>query len=387
MAQPDPCSFTRRFNMTPMQPEQSQAYPALSVPLNPPRPSEPVAARRQTRISLLLLAAAVVPLLVAQWCVQHDDILLPARLAKWKQTNGYYLDGRFFKRPEDRVLSKVLPEIDPSRGGVYFLGNSRLRSALCLYEGQTPGQAFIHDLSLGGTNYTEQLQYLHMLVEDLGFLRAGGDKYLVVTDLYFGFVSHGNIVSSGHDWRPEWRDFFTQSGLYSADAVWGVHPIVSSSLTREFRRRSFNNDVFWAAINRSPDAESDYLFPSLKPSPDLYRHFWDGYLGPDWKNGMDAELEQFAITIDYLQARHVKLVAVRLPYGSWFKDYEPLARYREHALALMGKKGVPVLDLEDRLTDSSLADSAHYNYAGTHRLHPILMDIAQQQLRAIGLIP
>jgi hypothetical protein len=352
----------------------------------PSDPDDRDVARNQVWLLLLGLLGTLIVFVLAHACQARDQMLLPHRLAVCKEINGQYIDCRFYSSPEERLLHKVIPNDDYSRGGVYFLGGSQLERSLALQDCSPAEQAVIHNYCLGATPHGREFQFLRYLVEQAGILRAGGDKNLVVFDLCFTAAAHFPTEST-IKMDAVWAHYFTQHGMYNYDPTGGITSSGRNDLWRSLRFRKIETDAFCTTVvNILQGAVPNYMLEPTIPSP-AYIKFWTDYLGPDWRAGMDIELKQFGKMIDYLHERHVGIEAVYLPLGSWFADFEPAKVYRERVFALLKTKGVHITDLANRLGDDGFGDSIHPSYRGVMQIGPILNNIARKHLTAKQIVP
>lgn len=345
-------------------------------------------ALRQAGLLALVLALFGIATAVAQWCVRNDWILLPSRMAEWKRTNGNYLNTGFYRYPEERLLNEVLPDADYSQGGVYLLGASGVQTGVALWERPALEQRFIHNYGFRGITLTQEFQFVRYLVEQSGLLRAGGDKTSVIIGAAVLDSTHLPAIDP-NPYRMSLQGVVLMDTTYTYDTERGFRPLDISPGMRWFRRNQIRNREFWTWSSRvllAGGARIKYLDPvNLRPAAED-RKFWLDWMGRDWENGMDAELDQLRQMIDYLQSRKVNVNAVYLPTASWTKGFPPADRFRQKVLGLFSSKSVPVVDLADAADDNDFQDSFHLGYVGVHKIQPAFLGIAQAFLRRTGLL-
>jgi hypothetical protein len=351
-------------------------------------PSTPIVNERkvirfQAGVLALVIVLLAVSMCAAQWFAGHDHALLDHRLAEWKEKDGLYRDGRFYFDPEGRLLNEVLPHADYSRGGVYLLGSSVIQSGVRHWALPPEQQALIHNYGVSGESFNQQLHFVRYLVEQEGLLRAGGEKNSVIVGLFFGDAAH----TVTKDPISIFRYLFTMDSLYSYDWEHGLERLPKSPAMWQLRLLQNRYRAFWRwAAMLTSGAEFDYLRPVRRRTAAENADFWLRRFGKNWEAGMDIELEQFALTIDYLRARHVTVQAVFMPTASWTLEFPPARRYRDKVLPLLSARAVSVVDLSRKAPDELFIDSAHVGYNGVRLLDPIIMDIARLDLRRMGLL-
>ncbi len=337
--------------------------------------SDSKAIRWQTAILPMVLALAAGSLGAAYWLVTHDAILLPSRLAEWKRSNGLYLDCRFYKSSEERLLNEILPHTDYSHGGVYLLGASNTLTAFDEWELPPREQALIHNYCLSAATFSHQFQFVRDLVEREGMLRAGGEKSAVLLGLFFGDGERRASL----DPHSMFSGAFPPGGLYSYSIPEGFRAAPLSARERALRLEENRNRAFWTWAAALIFAEPlDYLRPPHQRSAAENRDYWLNRLGPGWQAGMDAEVAQLAAMIDYLRARGVAVHAVFAPMASWTDGFAPAMYYRERVIPLLASKGVPATDLSHAAVDTDFMDSVHLGYTGVRKTHPAILSIARQ---------
>jgi hypothetical protein len=340
------------------------------------------AARRSAAILGILLAAAVASVVVAHLCMQNDSVLLDGRLAEWKRTNGVYRDNRFYENPEDRLLDEEIPNADYSKGGVYFIGASNMQTSLWTLP--PAEQELIHNYAIGGSTYTQQFHLIRYLVEQEGLMRAGGDKTCVIVGLYFGNGDHGATLSPA----SLFRRFFVRDGMYTYDWERGVELAAMSPRWRRLRIEQIRDQAFYTWLFKVIVGGwgLDYLRPVNRQATDAIQDYWLNRLGPDWKAGMELEIEQLGQMVDYLQSHGTIVKAIYLPEGSWFQGYLLADYHRQRVFEILSRKSVSITDLSHEVPDNEFDDSVHLGYTGVQEVEPTILELALDHLRRKGLL-
>lgn len=332
----------------------------------------------------MFVLLTIVSIMVAQFCGRNDLILLHARTAEWKRTNGMYRDCRFYENPEERLLNEVLPQADYSKGGVYLIGASTMQTSVALWGLPLPERKLVHNYSIGGSTYTQQFHFIRYLVDQERLLRAGGDKNCVIIGLFFVAGEHRETVNP----HSMFQSFFIKNGMYTYDFEYGIKRATMSPLRRRFEIQQIRNQAFytWAFRVALGGYGLDYLRLMNRQPSDAIRNYWLNRLGPNWKMGLDFEIEQLGELLDYLRSHNVVVKAVYLPQGSWFRDYPPAEYHRTRVFEMLSVKSVPFTDLADQVSDDQWVDSVHFGYKGVQTVEPAILKLARDHLSQKGLL-
>ncbi len=331
----------------------------------------------QLFIAILVLALIGAVAAAANWCERHDEWLLNRRMAEWKQNNATYLDGRYFDNPEERLLYHTLPRLDFSRGGVWFFGSSPSQQAILPWEFPKEIQPRIENFSMAAANHDNEFRFIRCMAEYNGMLQAGGEKSLVVIELFFGSSCHATTPSQQY-MQDVWHGYFTRYGLYGFDAGGELSPVEMNPIHRWFNLQTIRSHVFLSWLMRH---DNNYFKPPEHSTDAEIVKYWTDRLGPGWQSGMDSELASLAQAIDYLKSRNAKVAGFYFPERRWARNYPPAIRYRDKVISLMSAKSVSVLDLKDSFDETQFVDSVHLNYQGSMKLQPSLIDLAMRHLR------
>jgi len=292
--------------------------------INTTSANDRVIAANQAFLGVVILLVFTAMVGIAQVAVAHDDLVLPHRVAKWKQTTGMYADQRYFQGAEDRLLYSVLPSADYSKGGVYFTGASMTERSLMPWDWPAEDQRRIHNYCIAGATHSRQAEFIRYLVEHENLLQAGGNKTVICTELLFGGACRSNSPEF-LEIDDAWKSFFEHYRLYRLDPENGIEPISRWPVPRWMSIASIKTNLFfnWAEQFIDLSLPNPYLVPGNKMEPSAARAYWSRRAGPNWESSMDEQLQQYAELIDYLQSKRVTVVGIYMPEGRWFDGFPP----------------------------------------------------------------
>jgi hypothetical protein len=292
--------------------------------------------------------------------------------AKLEATNGLYYFDESYRDEGDYVLVGQLMHDDYSRGGVYFLGSSEMNVALMPWA-LTPGERrLIHNYSIGDTRHSENRHYVRMLMEDNNLLEAGGENTTVILGLTFqqARIKEGGMYV---------RDLFRRHGLYTYDRAEGITRVEMPRFERDYILARDEANRFLRIVLHSPSRVR--LEPDTRAF--MYEHM-NGVMAGDWRAIMRDEVADLTATIDYLQARGVRVWALYPPMGSWQDEMPYLATYREMVDPILAARNVRLVDYGDLLPDEEFMDALHARYAGTVKFHREIHALALEALEEMG---
>ena len=91
--------------------------------------------------------------------------------------------------------------------------------------------------------------------------------------------------------------------------------------------------------------------------------------------------------IRYVRRHQAQVTVVLVPTRAAYRD-QPLPRvYRQEVTRLCQRLAVPLVDLSELLREDEFWDMNHSNYAGIRKTHTVLMAMASEHLRQVGLWP
>ena len=322
----------------------------------------------------LVLHGLVESRALADWAQRAEERILRVSRQKYTDDN-YYIDF------EDRLVNQELPAADYSRGGVYLFGTSNLKWATRFWELPPKERALIHNYGMGSCNHGYQFQFLRYLVEHAGLLSAGGEKTMVI----FGLSYHcaGTVCDPAGFFPNVW----TRHGLFTYSEADGITPRKVNPLWRYVHFQRIRIAGCFRTIASILAHQLGWHAAPRKQDPALYNRERQEWMGPDWRAKIDSQLAQFRATLDYLQARRVRIAVVFLPQGSWEKNLPYEAAYEQAVTRICQEKSVPVDRWPNLVTDDDFADSNHFNPYGVDKLQPAFLNLALPFLHSTGALP
>jgi hypothetical protein len=335
--------------------------------------------RAQTTLSLLMLAtvglafaglaalARVTPVIADH--VAREEALYRSSNGVNFYTGGYTDDG-------DLVLLDELVHADYTRGGVYFIGSSEMRTSIMPWRLPEAERALIHNYALGDLRHSEVRHYVRMLVEDEGLLEAGPEKTTVILSLYYPLARPKNLDIPIDRFV---KLLFERHGFYSYDWDDGVHKTRMSEAERFVRIQRDAANRFIRTLILRPS-----LVRTVEPTEEWKLNHLIEVMGPDWESVMREELGQLERTLDYLEERGVRVVALLPPTATMHDELPYDAPYKAAIMPMLMSRGIPIADFSDVLDDEEFGDDMHANYTGQQRLHEAYRALALEQLEAMG---
>lgn len=293
-------------------------------------------------------------------------------LARLEATNGLYYFDNGYRDEGDYVLLGQLLHDDYSRGGVYFIGSSEMNTALMPWALTPAERRLIHNYSIGDVRHSELRHYVRMLVEDNGLLQAGGERTTVILGLTFQQARR-----KGGEMYV--RDLFHRHRLYSYDWNEGIRRLPVSAVERDYIEARDLANRFLRIV---------FLAPSrvrvTPDTPEFMRQHMHGVMAGEWRPLMQQEVDELAATIDYLQARGVRVWALYPPMGTWHDEMPYDRTYREMVTPVLEARNVPVTDFGDLLPDEEFMDALHARYRGQVQIHAAFRALALEALADMG---
>jgi hypothetical protein len=319
-----------------------------------------------------------------------DRLARNQRLANWldeqevedcRETRSHLFRNGYFMDHADRFVNEELYGVDYSKGGVYLIGTSTIRCATRLWELPSNQRDLVHNYGFDGSNHRYQLLFLQYLIRQAHMLRAGGGKTLMILGasyehFHFGYEPDGYFVK-----------LWERHGLYTCSQENGIQPVSINPLWKSlhFERvriaGCLTQTSGWAVAKVCEWAAGPQCFERRLDIPYFLSklQYW---MGNDWKEKMEGQIEDFGRLADYLRAQNVRLVVVLLPVGSW-QDKLPYQRvYVSEMTAICKAKKIPLHDWSRLLKDEDFADYGHPNVFGMDKLQPEFLKIAIPFLRS-----
>lgn len=288
-----------------------------------------------------------------------------------KAVDGVYFYSAGYVDDADFLMLGQIPHDDYSRGGVYFIGDSKMIVSLLPYLMTPEERRLIHNYSIGGLRHDEERDLFRMLVEECGLLRAGGKNTTIFIDVsYYRARPKTGAVRLSY--------YVQRHGLYTYKPGEGMHvaPIPPIERFINFQRdyaQRFLEIVFHlrqsAVIGQAPENKT-------KASR---------VLGDTWRAEMTKQVGELTALIDYLQSRGVHVVAIYPPSGSWDDEMPYAPTYYGLVGPILKARGVPIMDQGDTFTDSDFADAAHLKYSAAVREHEANLAAARRALADMGV--
>lgn len=313
---------------------------------------------------------------VAGWVERHAE-------ARARQTHTAFWNDGYFIDAEDRLLNEELPAADYSRGGVYFIGASNMRSATDFADLPPDQRALIHNYAISQSNHLHKFQFLRFLVEHHNLLQAGGEKNLVAFAL--------NVGETAFKYNPDgyFVRLFQRHGFYTCTRENGIQPTDMP----EWRRKLHLQRVRIAGLLTKSVDTMRYILHGrhrLRPiNPDrvgMNAERVAELRRGNWEQEIKEQLAIFAAMVDYLRERKVRVEFILLPYGSWSQGGYFEAAYSERVREIAAERGIKVHDWTTRLADEEFQDSGHPGIAGADRLEPDFLEVAVPFLRSTGAL-
>jgi len=345
--------------------------------------------RGQFIAAVVLLASVCAAGGLLDWAARNQRVAgwIDQREKEYNRQRGLsFLRDGYFIDDNDRLINEELPAADYSKGGVYFIGTSSVRSSTQLWDLPPAERRLIHNYGINQSDYVCQFIFLRYLVEHEGLFQAGGDKNLVVLA-----ESYHNLA---RPYEPSgyFPNLWTRHGLYVCDPVRGIQSVAVNPVWRfiHFERTRIAGFVSQvgqvASIVIRTTLHHGRMTRKITDAQESNAS-WRARMGADWEAKLDHENEELGRMIDYLHQRSVRVVFVALPVASW--DYQLpfeeafLARTR----ALCAGRGIPMQDWSRMLPDEDMQDASHPNLAGAEKLQPRLLEIALPFVRSTGALP
>ncbi len=317
-------------------------------------------------LTTVLLTFASVALLARFSAVIPNHV--QRELEHWRELDGIYLFDNGYIDDADYVLIDQVPRDDHSAGGVYFIGDSQSNTGIMTWTLPTQERALIRNYSLGDMHHHDARLFIEMLVRDYGLLEAGGENVTIFLGLSFYMArprdyEQGSYLSAA----------FERHALYEYQFADSIRPARMTPIERYIRIE--RDRAFRVLQILFGERESRIK----RHTPEQQIAATRG-LGDAWREPMLFEIQELAATLDYLQARGVRVYGLFRPSGSW-EDELPYERaYRAIVEPMLSERGIPLIDQTDLFPDSDFADGEHLSYRGQRRLHEIDRQLALQAL-------
>jgi hypothetical protein len=322
-----------------------------------------------------MVAAACLTCLAVGLAAHYSPVIdnhIESDLERQREINGMYFYSGGYVDGGDNVLLGQVARADFSRGGVYFIGASETAISIRPWELPPEEQALIHNYSLGDLRHRDVLHYVRSLVEDHGLLQAGGEKTTIILGLSYQMTRGRDFALEKDRYVPT---LFERHGFYTYDVEGGVHLAPMTPAERFLRAERIYANGF-LQIFLQPKSEVKVR----KQTPQEFHDYLSEAMGPDWLANLEEEVRYIGETIDYLQARGVRVRAIYPPMASWQQGLPFDAAYRERLKPILEARNVPVSDFKDLLPDDDFGDAIHARYTGELKMHNAYRKLALKAL-------
>lgn len=343
--------------------------------------------RAQVRLSLILLTVMAATMLAVG--VLSRSRWLEARLValevdRFRRNIEHCMNRGLYLEFEDRLLLREIPRADYSQGGVFFLGTSALKWALQTWEITPDQRPYVADYGIGASDHRQQLQFIRFLAEQRGFLQAGARTHLVLG----AYWTMGMRADPESFFGPLWERY----GLYSYDPDRGIQSAGGPRWLAWLREERARTASFLAGLaNRTARLAATSAGLRLTPTERIdaakareraRRQRIEG-----WQEPLAEQMAALESQIRYVRRHQAQVTVVLVPTRAAYRD-QPLPRvYRQEVTRLCQRLAVPLVDLSELLREDEFWDMNHSNYAGIRKTHTVLMAMASEHLRQVGLWP
>jgi hypothetical protein len=347
---------------------------------NPDTPPAAVskAARMQSIVSLCLVGLFLVTFVTVDLLARSD------RVSEWfsrREMAGNARRGEIFTQrgaffdDADYLWNQRIDKDDYSRGGVYLFGSSVALHSLDDWTLPASEARLIHNYGYSAASPAQAAQLVKFLVDERGLLAAGNDKTLIIIGL-----SYVDMVQPG-SFKVYFEESLKRSGVYVWDADSGIQPVGRNSLvnfikTERYRTRSFVLRCLGGQWHIRPKPFDAAGFRKENATR----------MNDDWQPALAESLGQTGSLLDELNSRHVAVVGLILPAGSWNQGIPSHEEYLAKMGALFAEKNVPIVDAEHSVPDEEYYDAVHCNGRGTARIQEIIEKIGVEFLRKAGTL-
>lgn len=344
-----------------------------------------LAQRYQSFTSLGLLAVLVVTCLMTDLLARNRDLerLLTAKSSELAEKNGtgFSYTGNFIDF-EERVLFDEVPRANYSRGGVYFFGTSNMKWAFNTWDLPAEQRQLIGNYGIGASSHTTQLRFIRYLIEQRGFLTAGG-RDLVIIGL--SFHSGWKDSSTGY-----FASLLRRHGLATIAPDGRVAPVPMNAVERWLRIEKARSGGFIWNLGRLAKGWLTALggWGSHTPHDGAkYRQYWRTIMGAQWQPNMDAEVERLMEMILLLRSQNAQVKILLLPQGTWMDELPFKARYEALVRRLCLVTSTPLIDLSRAMPDDAFVDSNHLTVVGQEKFRDLIMREIEGHLQLVKTVP
>lgn len=341
--------------------------------------------KRFTAAYQALSSLALLVLLLAT-CIGIDLLARNRGLERWltaessvlsKDNHTLFSDTGNFIDFEDRVFLDEIPRTDYTEGGVYFFGTSNMKWAFQTWDLPPPERHLIGNYGFGGANHTTVLQLIRYLIAQHGFLGAGKRDLIV-----FGVSFHLGVEPA-----PRYfHELLRRHGLFTITSDDRIVPAKLGAIDRWLRVEKARSGGFFWNLGRVTKSWLERAAGRSSARPHNaaeYRRGWRVFMGPNWRRGIDNEIEVFGKTISLVRSYGAEVKVILLPQGTWMDDLPFKPYYEAKVRALCETTATPLIDLSRSIPDAEFQESNHLTVEGQQDFRNIIMSIIGNNLHQI----
>jgi hypothetical protein len=229
---------------------------------------------------------------------------------------------------------------------------------------------------IGASSHATELRLIRHLIEERDFLKAGERTLIVI----------GATFQLGREEPGYFGSLLRRRGLFeiTPDDRMVLTPI--SPLRRRLEiERARSGGFIWNAGRVAKNWVKAHFGTSRAPShnPAKYRQGWREYMGPNWQQGMDAQMERLRETIALVRSHHAQIRVMLLPQATWMDELPFQQQYEMKIRALCEATSTPLIDFSNALPDKDFIDSSHLTVAGQDHFRRLVMDKIMGHLQKV----
>jgi hypothetical protein len=274
-----------------------------------------VVRRSQAICTLGLLAVLLGTCMVTDLLARNRGLerWLMARSSVFAERNGtlFSYTGNFIDS-EERLLLDELPQADYSRGGVYFFGTSNMKWAFQTWDLPVEQRRSIGNYGIGASSHTTELRFIRYLIGHRGFLASGHDLVIFGVSFHLGWQEPSTGV---------FGSLLRRRGLYTITPDDRIAPVPMLTVERWLRIEKARSSGFIWNLGRLAKGWVETFRGSPRPllhDAAKYRQQWREFMGAQWQEHMDTEMERFRDAILLLRSHQTQVKVMLLPQGSDF---------------------------------------------------------------------
>jgi hypothetical protein len=330
------------------------------------RPRQGQAIASAALLALLLATCLLTDLLARNRGLEH---WLMARSSAFADKNHVLFSntGNFIDF-EERVLLDEVPRADYSRGGVYFFGTSNTKWAFTTLDLPAEQQRAIGNYGMGAASHTTVLRLIRYLIEQQDFLAAGEhDLAIIGASFHLGFKDGpaGFFAS-----------LLRRHGLFATASDDRIVPAPMSAAEHWLRIEKARSGGFIWNLGRLAKNWA-MTFRGERPAPPhdeaRYQQAWREFMGPEWRQSINAEIERLRETIAVVRSHGAQVKVMLLPQGSWMDELPFKAHYEAKIRALCQETSTPLIDLSRSMKDEDFVDSNHLTVKAQEKFRDMIM--------------